>query len=253
MQLVTFLKKEFLGGWRNKKILICIVIFLIVGILSPFLAKIMPDIFSSMVTEGIQIITETPTSVDSWLQFYSNIGSMGLLVFVILFADTICGEIEKGTLINLVTKGLSRHTILWAKALYLYCIWTIFYGLSFLVCLLYTTIYFNDSLVHAVFSACLSYWLFGLLTISLLLLGSAFAKNIYQVLLFLAACYGIAVLLNLFDSFKKMNPYALSSQTVAYLQGKAEMIDYLPALLIALVGAILSFVLSQFILQKRQL
>lgn len=51
-----------------------------VGMLSPFLAKIMPDIFSSMVTDGIQITVSTPTSVDSWMQFYGNIGSLGLLV-----------------------------------------------------------------------------------------------------------------------------------------------------------------------------
>ena len=42
-------------------------------------------------------------------------------------------------------------------------------------------------LTHHLISAGFSYWLFGLLSISLLLLSSAFAKNVYQVLLFLAA------------------------------------------------------------------
>jgi ABC-2 type transport system permease protein len=253
MQLTVFIRKEFLGGWRNKKIVICGVIFVIVGILSPFLAKIMPDIFSSMVTEGIQITVSIPTSVDSWLQFYGNIGSLGLLVFMILFADTICAEIEKGTLINLITKGLSRQTILFSKALYLYCLWTLFYGAAFLICQLYTRIYFDDSLTHQLGSACFSYWLFGIFAISLLLLGSTFAKNVYQVLLFLAACYGMGVLLHFFDSFQKINPYSLSSQTIAYIQGESELKTFVPAVLIAFAGSLLSLVISRSILQKRKL
>lgn len=252
-QLTVFLRKEVLGGWRNKKIIICGVIFLMVGMLSPFLAKIMPDIFSSMVTDGIQITVSTPTSVDSWMQFYGNIGSLGLLVFVILFADTICAEIEQGTLINLITKGLPRQTILLAKTLYLYFLWTLFYAAAFLICLLYTRIYFNDSLTHHLISADFSYWLFGLLSISLLLLSSAFAKNVYQVLLFLAAFYGIGVLGSLFESLQKINPYSLSSQTIAYIQGNSELMDFLPAVLIAVVGSFLSLIISRSIFQKRKL
>ena len=70
-QLTVFLRKEVLGGWRNKKIIICGVIFLMVGMLSPFLAKNNAGyLFPSIVTDGIQITVSTPTSVDSWMQFY---------------------------------------------------------------------------------------------------------------------------------------------------------------------------------------
>ncbi len=120
----------------------------------------------------------------------------------------------------------------------------------FLICLLYTRIYFNDSLTHHLISAGFSYWLFGLLSISLLLLSSAFAKNVYQVLLFLAAFYGIGVLGSLFESLQKINPYSLSSQTIAYIQGNSELMDFLPAVLIAVVGSFLSLIISRSIFQK---
>lgn len=184
--------------------------------------------------------------VDAILWQYRFIGSLG---FVILFADTICAEIEQGTLINLITKGLPRQTILLAKTLYLYFLWTLFYAAAFLICLLYTRIYFNDSLTHHLISAGFSYWLFGLLSISLLLLSSAFAKNVYQVLLFLAAFMVLAywaVSLNL----QKINPYSLSSQTIAYIQGNSELMDFLPAVLIAVVGSFLSLIISRSIFQK---
>ena len=54
--------------------------------------------------------------------------------FVILFADTICAEIEQGTLINLITKGLPRQTILLAKNTFIfYFLWTLFYAAAFLI------------------------------------------------------------------------------------------------------------------------
>ncbi len=141
-QLTVFLRKEVLGGWRNKKDHHLWSDFSDGGHALAFLAKIMPDIFSSMVTDGIQITVSTPTSVDSWMQFYGNIGSLGLLVFVILFADTICAEIEQGTLINLITKGLPRQTILLAKTLYLYFLLD-----TFLCCRFFSFVFFIQEFI----------------------------------------------------------------------------------------------------------
>lgn len=86
-QLTVFLRKEVLGGWRNKKIIICGVIFLMVGMLSPFLAKIMPDIFSSMVNRWDPnhcFHADICRFVDAILWQYRFIGSLG-------FCDTLCG------------------------------------------------------------------------------------------------------------------------------------------------------------------
>ena len=105
-------------------------------------------------------------------------------------------------------------------------------------------------LTHHLISAGFSYWLFGLLSISLLLLSPHLLKMFTKSYSFLAAFYGIGVLGSLFESLQKINPYSLSSQTIAYIQGNSELMDFLPAVLIAVVGSFLSLIISRSIFQK---
>lgn len=47
----------------------------------------------------------------SWQQYFKNM-SMEFIVLVVMFYDTVISEIQKGTLINMFTKGLSRLKVL---------------------------------------------------------------------------------------------------------------------------------------------
>ena len=97
----------------------------------------------------------------------------------------------------------------------------------------YTLIYFDDSSAVQVPSALFSYWLFGLLAISILLLGSSFAKSIYQGLLFIGVCYLMGMLGNLWSQVTNWNPYSLSSQFPNYLTDQIKLGELLPALLLS--------------------
>ncbi|MDB1694614.1 ABC transporter permease subunit [Enterococcus casseliflavus] len=248
---LVFLKKEFLGGLRSKKLLICLILFALIGMLSPFTAKIMPDLMASMMPESIEITIADPTSIDAWLQFYSNIGTIGLLVFVVLFTDTLSAEIAQGTFIQLITKGLPKTTIVCAKAGYLTILWSLSYLLSASVSAFYTLIYFDDSSAVQVPSALFSYWLFGLLAISILLLGSSFAKSIYQGLLFIGVCYLMGMLGNLWSQVTNWNPYSLSSQFPNYLTDQIKLGELLPALLLTCFLIIACLTGSIAVLRKR--
>lgn len=52
----------------------------------------------------------------SWTQFYKNV-PMALLIFIILFSGILTSEYAKGTLINVLTKGLSRWKVIAAKTI----------------------------------------------------------------------------------------------------------------------------------------
>lgn len=252
-QLLVFLHKEIIGGLRSKKILIIGIVFSLIGILSPFLAKIMPELFEQMTVESISITVGTPTSLDAWLQYYNNIGTMGLLVFIILFADTLSGEIVQGTLIQLVTKGLSKQKVLIAKAIYLTFLWSMCFTISAGLCQLYTHIYFTDDSVVQVPSALISYWLFGILAITVMILGSSFAKSVYQSLLFVALGYLIGLILNTLDVLPRYNPYRLSSQFTALVTNQAALQDYTWQIVIALVLCGAFLIGANMILKKRSL
>ena len=49
-----------------------------------------------------------------WMQFYKNI-PIALVVMLLLFGGLLTNELQKGTLIPVLTKGLSRWKVLLTK------------------------------------------------------------------------------------------------------------------------------------------
>lgn len=72
---------------------------------------------------------------------------MGLIVLALMFSGSVSNEISKGTLVNLVTKGLRRWTVIVGKATSLILQWTVCLLLTFLVTWGYTVYYFPDQKV----------------------------------------------------------------------------------------------------------
>ncbi|WP_222860725.1 hypothetical protein [Paenibacillus antibioticophila] len=92
-----------------------IAVFFIVGMLSPLTAKLMPELLSSFLPEGMTLTIAEPTALDAWIQFFKNTSQMGLILIVILFSGILGTELTRGTLINMLTKGLSRHAVILSK------------------------------------------------------------------------------------------------------------------------------------------
>ena len=72
---IAFVKKEFVENLKNYRFLILFAIFAIFGMSSAFLAKFTPEIISAF-GAGLEI-TEEPTALDAWQQFYKNISGIG--------------------------------------------------------------------------------------------------------------------------------------------------------------------------------
>ncbi|MEG0367463.1 MAG: hypothetical protein RR585_11555, partial [Coprobacillus sp.] len=112
---LAFTSKEILESIRSYKAFILIIVFLILGFMSPITAKLTPEIMKNFMPAGMSIEVATPTVIDSWMQFFKNVPQIGMIVIVIVLSSMISGEINKGTLINVLTKGLSRKNVILAK------------------------------------------------------------------------------------------------------------------------------------------
>ena len=55
-------------------------------------------------------------ALTSWTQFYKNI-PLALIIFLLIFSGILTVEYQKGTLINMITKGMNRWKILAAKGI----------------------------------------------------------------------------------------------------------------------------------------
>ena len=119
----AFFKKEMMENLRTYKFLILALVFLALGIMSPLSAKYLPDLVAAFLPEGANLGIGEPAILDSWAQFFKNVPQIGLIVLVILFSTMLSAEFTKGTLVNFVTKGLSRSGVILAKSTAALLIW----------------------------------------------------------------------------------------------------------------------------------
>ncbi len=245
-QFIAFSKKEFYESKDTYRIYILLVVFLIFGVMSPLFAKLTPEILKSLGDTGVIIQVPEPTALDSWAQFFKNVGQMGILVIVIIFCGIMSNEFSKGTLVNLLTKGLKRNTVILSKFFVATILWLLAYLLCLSVCFAYTA-YFWDlgDMKHALL-AFAAPWLFGEFIIALLIVGGTIFNNIYGSLL---SCLSVVIWLNIvsiFPNTAKFNPITLSGGTLSLLSGKGEPSDFIPAVIICAaltIGLIISSVL----------
>ncbi len=123
----AFLKKEWMEWLRTGRLMVLLMVFVLLGIMSPALAKLTPwlmeTLSDSMAGTGIVTTEITVDAMVSWAQFYKNI-PMGLVIFVLLCSGSFTSEYQKGTLVLVVTRGLSRKKTAAAKMILLSGLWT---------------------------------------------------------------------------------------------------------------------------------
>ena len=109
--LLAFIKKEYLEAARTGKITILALLFVLFGILNPAIAKMTPwimEMLSDTLAEDGLIFTDIQVdALTSWTQFFKNL-PVALIAFVLIFSDIFTKEYKSGTLLLVLTKGLSR-------------------------------------------------------------------------------------------------------------------------------------------------
>lgn len=251
--LYFFTRKELVESWRTSRLLILIVIFLILGLMNPLLAKLTPEIIKMTIGKAMVDEIPKPTSIDSWTQFFKNLTQIGLIVLALMFSGMVNNEVNKGTLINLVTKGLRRWVIIVGKMISLIIQWTFCFLLNFLITWGYTAYYFPDEKSPYLLQSVLPVWIFGSLLLGILLLSSTVARNSYEGLLFTGGIIVTMVLINLVEKAKNYNPLSLVSKNLVFLQKSTEFSKYLPAMLLCVFLFLLLTLLSVYFFNKKKL
>jgi len=250
---LAFLKKEIYEYAKTYKLLIMLSVFAVFGITNPLMAKLLPEILESLMTDGIVITLPEPTAYDAWTQFFKNATQMGLIVMAILFSGVLSSELSKGTLINLLTKGLSRTAVILSKYTCMALVWTASIALCFGLTYVYTLYLFpKDETSNLMFSAfCL--WQFGLFLLAVLLFSAALTKSSYGCLLitgiFIVAC----MIFNIIPSAHKYNPISLASNNMGLIMNSVKASSIYGAVLVSFILSLIFVLLSVIIFKKKQL
>ncbi len=248
---VAFLKKELTENMKNYRFLILFAVFLIFGLTSPFLAKFMPEILSAVAAD--MQMGSIPVALDAWEQFYKNISGVGFSAFIILFGSCMSGEYSKGTFVLLVTKGLPRSAVIFAKYTVAAVLMTVCYWTGFLATYCYTAYLWPGTMLSHVFTAAFYLWLIGFLYLSILLLGCVIFKQTFTSILFTGGIVAVISLLGIVDPLARFNPFLLTSKNVDLISGAASVSEFLMPTVISIAITIIGLWFATIFFDRKQL
>ena len=252
---LAFFKKELTEAYRSGRLMILMLLFLAVGIMNPAIAKLTPwvvELLSEELAESGMLVTEvTVDALTSWTQFFKNI-PMALIAFVLILGGIFTREYESGTLILILTKGLSRNQILLAKWTILLTTWTAGYWLCFLVTYAYNAYFWDNSIAVGLIPAVLHWWLFGVFVIALMTLFSVLAKTYSGVLLGTGGVILGSYALSFLPKVGRCLPTNLMS-SAALLTGAVPASDLAWSAVITGIASLLFVCISIPIFYKKQL
>lgn len=254
-QLLAFGKKEWLELVRSGKVLVFLILFCLFGIMNPAMAKLTPwmmEMMSESLAEaGFLVGHVTVDAMTSWTQFYKNLPIL-LIVVLVMFGGIFTAEVQKGTLIPIVTKGMQRWKIVACKSGVLMGVWTAGYLICYGITWGYNAYFWDNSIVrHAVLAAAL-FCLLGLWLLSLIPLASAFCTAQTGVLLSVGAVFCVSYVAGLFPVFADYVPTRLGF-VMELLAGAAEPGEYVAAAAVTIGLVVLNEAAAALLFSKKNI
>ncbi|MDR2543459.1 MAG: alpha/beta fold hydrolase [Treponema sp.] len=255
-----FLKKELFEAAKTYKLLIMGAVFLLFGMASPLTARFMPEIIRwamesepSMAGMDLSGLITQPVALDSWAQFFGGYtGQMGLVVLVIVFSGMLSSELSKGTLTIMLSKGLSRSTVIFSKLTGALLIWTASYAIAFLTAWGYTTFMFPGESVPNLFLAMFCLWGAGVFLLALITLMATKTNKGSACLLLTGAVVIMLAIINVIPKVSKYNPLSLISSPAQLLYGTTTPRHVYPVLVVAGIAIAAFTMLAVIFFNKRK-
>lgn len=238
----AFVKKEFAENIKNYRFLIMLAVFLVFGMMSAFLAKFTPEILSALAT-GIKMTSE-PIALDAWKQYYKNISGVGFSAVIILYGSCLSGEYSKGTLVLMVTKGLSRKAVIFAKYTVAAFLMTISYWGSYAFTYGYTAFLWPDTKLPNIALAAFTLWIVGFLYLSILIVGCVLFKQTFTSILFTGGMVAVISLLGIIEPLAKFSPFNLTTKNIDLISGIAAPSDFVMPVLASVILSILGLLIA---------
>lgn len=254
-QLTAFTKKEFMEFTRTGKALLLMILFVLFGIMNPAVAKLTPWLLKTMsqdLAETGFVITEIKVdAMSSWAQFYKNI-PIALIIFLFMFSGILTAEYHKGTLVNMITKGMDRWKILMSKLFVMLFFWTAGYWVCYGITYLYNAWFWDNKKASYLLFSAFCFYLIGIWIISLIVCFSVFFENNSAVLIAIACSFFLVYLIGFIQKVKKFLPIKLFD-SADLLSGTREASEYLYAIAVLILLAIVNIITAVIQFNKKNI
>lgn len=254
-QLVTFWKKDWQEMLRSGRLWILLILFTLFGIMNPAMAKLTPWIMEmaadSLEGSGLVITEVKVDALTSWAQYYKNV-SLVMLVFFFMISSILTVEYQKGTLINMVTKGMVRWKIIVSKNLVLVLLWTLLYWVCYGITYGYNAYFWDNGIAENVFFGAFCVYILGLWLCSLVIIMSSVATTQSMVVLLTGGVFGGCYLVGMLSKWKEYLPTQLLSAG-NLLSGNGGQKEYTMALALCLAWSLLNVLAAVLFFNKKSL
>lgn len=255
IQWTAFLKKEWIEFTRSGRVWIVLAVCIFFGIMNPAIAKLTPwmleyfsDSFSEMGIVAGQVQIDAMTS---WAQFDKNY-SLLLILILLLLSNLLTEEYQKGTLIPIITRGMSRWKVLTVKSAMAAAVWTAGYWLCVLITYGYNEYFWANQTADHLFLYCGCLYLAGLWMTIALISASAYFSSSTGVILCSILEFALSYCIGMTDAAGRYVPTHLLNASLL-LSGNAEISDYAASALVTGIIAAVHLALAVFIFQRKNL
>lgn len=253
--MLAFARKEFTEQLRSGRMLILIILFVILGVMNPAIAKLTPWVFEmlsdSLAENGLTVAKITVDAATSWTQFFKNI-PVGLIVFVLLQSSIFTKEYQSGTLVMALTRGLSRCKIVIAKASLLSLLWSVCCWITFAITYGYNEYYWDNSILHNLVLSGIGLWLLGLWVVIVTVFFGVLVKSNTSVLMGTGGVFLVSYLVGMLPGLQKYTPSTLM-RTATLHAGNDSIPLYCTAIIVTAVLCAVLLVVSIPIFNKKSL
>lgn len=253
--LFALFNKEWMEQARTGKVMLLGIVFILLGIMNPAIAKLTPWMLEMMAESleesGMSITAVTVDAMTSWQQFFKNL-PIGLIVFVLIQSGCFTAEYRRGTLIPVVTRGVARYKIVTAKAAMLMIFWSVCYWVCFGITYAYNAYFWDNTVVKNLLFSTLLWWLFGLMIVVALVFFSTLLRTSSGVLLGAAAVWYLPYAFAFLPKVSKYLPTALADG-MPLISGTTDPGEYVGALLITCALTIAFLAISYPLMNQKQL
>lgn len=253
--LIAFTKKEWMEQFRSGKIVILGILFLILGIMNPAIAKLTPWMLEmmadSLAESGMSVSSVVVDASTSWTQFFKNV-PMGLIAFILLQSNIFTKEYQSGTLIPALTKGLARYKVVFAKTIIVAVLWSVCYWLCFGITYAYNDFYWDNGIMNNLIFSVVCWWIFGLWTVLVMVLYSAIVKSNVGVLVGTGGTVFCLYLISLVPKVTEYLPTMLMN-TTALTNGSETADGYTVAIVVTIVTMLVCVISSMLLFNKKDI
>jgi ABC-2 type transport system permease protein len=173
----VLVRKELLEQWRTLRLPLAAVIFGLIGLTSPLLARFTAEIIKAVASDQFQLNLPPPTVADSVDQLAKNLNQLGALIAILIAAGAVAPEKERGTAALLLVRPVSRAGFLLAKIGALGVTFAVSLVLALAAWWFYTLVLFEALPIGGVVALGILDWLFLMAWVSLTFLASTLTRS----------------------------------------------------------------------------